>query len=92
MRMKSPAAAEGTSAVLGPFWTLVVLIGAAVWFLLLAVILGDLFRRDVRVAVKVCWTVVLVVFPYVGVIGYLMVQGPGLVQRRQTRKDRAGAP
>jgi hypothetical protein len=90
--MKRLAAAEGTPAVLGPFWALVVLVGAVVWCLLLIVILGDLFRRDVRVAVKVCWTVVLVVFPYVGVIGYLVVQGPGLVQRRQTRKDRAEAP
>jgi hypothetical protein len=92
VRVKRLAAAEGAPAVLSPFWTLVVLVGAVVWCLLLVVILADLFRRDVRVSVKVCWTVVLIVFPYVGVISYLMVQGPGLVQRRRTRKDRAEAP
>jgi hypothetical protein len=90
VRIKMPAAGGGAPAVLGPFWTPVAAVGAAVWCLLLVVIFGDLYRRDLRVAGKVGWTVVLVLFPYIGVVGYLAVHWPGLARRRQMRKDRGG--
>ena len=62
-----------------------------VWFWLLVVIYGDLFRRDdVSGWGKACWVIGLVVFPYLGILAYLITQGREMANRsaRQTRQAR----
>ena len=64
-----------------------------VWFWLLIVIFGDLVRRhDISGWGKAVWLIGLVVFPVVGILGYLITQGTGMAERnaqqaQQTRDE-----
>lgn len=69
--------------LLNLFWTMLILFCFAVWFWLLILIFGDLFRRDMSGWAKAAWTVFLIVLPYLGVLAYLVSQGGGMVERRQ---------
>ena len=69
--------------LLNLFWTMLMLFCFAVWFWLLILIFGDLFRRDMSGWAKAAWTVFLIVLPYLGVLAYLVSQGRGMVERRQ---------
>jgi hypothetical protein len=60
------------------------------WFWLLIMVFGDLFRRrDVSGLGKVLWVIVLIVFPYIGVFVYLISQGRGMAERRSQRAEQA---
>ena len=53
-----------------------------VWFWLLVVIYGDLFRRhDISGWGKALWVIVLILLPYIGVLVYLISQGRGMTER-----------
>ena len=54
-----------------------------IWFWLLITVFGDLFRRhDISGWSKAIWVIVLIVFPYIAVLVYLIAQGRGMAQRR----------
>jgi hypothetical protein len=63
------------------------------WFWLFIIVSGDLFRRhDVSGFGKVCWVILLIILPYIGIFAYLLTQGRGLAERneeraKQTRDD-----
>jgi hypothetical protein len=53
-----------------------------VWFWLLVVIYGDLFRRhDISGWVKALWVLALVLTSYLGIFIYLVTQGRGMAER-----------
>ena len=53
-----------------------------VWFWLLVVIYGDLFRRhDMSGWVKALWVLALVLTSYFGIFIYLITQGRGMAER-----------
>ena len=53
-----------------------------VWFWLLIVVFGDLFRRhDISGWGKALWVIGLIVFPYIGVFAYLITQSIGMTER-----------
>ena len=53
-----------------------------VWFWLLITVAADLFRRhDITGWVKALWVIAWVVFPYLGVLAYLIFQGRGMAER-----------
>ena len=64
-----------------------------VWFWLLIVTFGDLFRRhDISGWGKALWVIGLVLFSYLGVLVYLITQGRGMAERnaqqaQQTRDE-----
>ena len=64
-----------------------------VWFWLLIVIYGDLFRRhDISGWGKALWVIALVLFSYLGIFAYLITQGRGMAERnvqqaQQARED-----
>jgi hypothetical protein len=64
-----------------------------VLFWLLIVVASDLFRRhDVSGWIKAIWVIGLVVFPYLGVLAYMITQGRGMAERstqqaQQTREE-----
>src|SRR5215475_6265660 len=64
-----------------------------VWFWLLIVVFGDLFRRrDISGWTKAIWVIALLIFPYLGVFVYLVTQGTGMADRtrqqvQQTREE-----
>jgi hypothetical protein len=56
------------------------------WFWLLIIVAGDLFRRrDVSGWGKVIWVIFLIVLPYIGIFAYLLTQGGGMAERNETR-------
>ena len=63
------------------------------WFWLFIIIVSDLFRRhDVSGFGKVCWVILLIILPYIGIFAYLLTQGRGMAERnearaRQTQED-----
>jgi hypothetical protein len=61
-----------------------------VWFWLLLVVLSDLFRRqDISGWMKALLVVALIVFPLVGVLGYLIIEGDGMAERGSQRAQQA---
>jgi Short C-terminal domain len=64
-----------------------------VWFWLLVIIFGDLFRRhDISGWAKALWVLAVVLASYFGVFAYLITQGRGMAERntqqaQQTRDE-----
>jgi Phospholipase_D-nuclease N-terminal len=60
------------------------------WFWLLITVLGDLFRRhDTSGVVKGIWVIVLILFPYIAVLIYLITQSRGMAERSSQRAQQA---
>jgi hypothetical protein len=61
-----------------------------VWFWLLVVIYGDLFRRhDISGWGKALWVLALVLTSYFGILAYLITQGRGMAERNAQQAHRA---
>jgi Phospholipase_D-nuclease N-terminal len=61
-----------------------------VWFWLLIVIYGDLFRRhDISGWGKAAWVLALVVTSYLGIFVYLITQGRGMAERNAEQAQQA---
>ncbi|MGA7789528.1 MAG: SHOCT domain-containing protein [Xanthobacteraceae bacterium] len=61
-----------------------------VWFWLLIVIYGDLFRRhDIPGWGKALWVLALVVTSYLGIFAYLITQGRGMAERNTQQAQQA---
>ena len=53
-----------------------------VWFWLLVVVIGDLFRRhDVSGWAKAIWVIALIIFPYLAIFAYMITQSTGMAER-----------
>jgi hypothetical protein len=61
-----------------------------VWFWLFIVVITDLFRRnDISGWAKAIWVVGLIIFPFVGVLGYLITQSSGMAERNKEQAQQA---
>jgi len=61
-----------------------------VWFWLLVIIFGDLFRRhDISGWVKAIWVLALILTSYLGVFAYLITQGRGMAERNAQQAQQA---
>jgi hypothetical protein len=61
-----------------------------VWFWLLITVAADLFRRhDISGWIKAAWVIAWIVFPYLGVLLYLIFQGKGMAERNVAQAQRA---
>ena len=61
-----------------------------VWFWLLVIIYGDLFRRhDISGWGKALWVLALVLTSYFGIIAYLVSQGRGMAERNAQQAQHA---
>ena len=61
-----------------------------VWFWLLIVIYGDLFRRhDISGWGKALWVLALVLTSYFGILIYLITQGRGMAERNAQQAQQA---
>jgi hypothetical protein len=57
-----------------------------IWFWLAISVFSDLFRRnDISGWGKALWVIGVILFPYVGVLAYLIFQGEGMRERRFER-------
>ena len=61
-----------------------------VWFWLLVIIYGDLFRRhDISGWAKALWVLLLVITSYLGIFVYLITQGRGMAERNAQQAEQA---
>jgi Short C-terminal domain len=61
-----------------------------VWFWLLVIIYGDLFRRhDISGWGKALWVIGLVLTSYLGIFAYLITQGRGMAERSAQQQQQA---
>jgi len=75
---------------LSVMWTLLVIFGWVIWFWLLIVIFGDLFRRhDISGWAKAAWTIFVIVLPFIGVLIYMITQSKGMAERQTSQAQAA---
>ena len=75
---------------LSVMWTLLVIFGWVIWFWLLIVIFGDVFRRhDISGWSKALWSIFVIVAPFLGVLIYLGVNGKGMAERNEKAQKTA---
>ena len=61
-----------------------------VWFWLLIIVFGDLFRRhDISGWGKALWVIGLILFPYIGVLAYMITQADGMAERAAQQGQQA---
>jgi hypothetical protein len=61
-----------------------------VWFWLLITVAADLFRRhDISGWIKALWVIAWIVFPYLGVLAYLIFQGRSMAERNVQQVQQA---
>jgi hypothetical protein len=64
--------------------------GFVVWFWLLVVIYGDLFRRhDIAGWGKALWVLALVLTSYLGIFAYIFTQAKGMAERNAQQAQQA---
>jgi hypothetical protein len=64
--------------------------GFVVWFWLLVIIYGDLFRRhDIAGWGKALWVLALVLTSYLGIFAYIFTQGKGMAERNAQQAQQA---
>jgi hypothetical protein len=69
---------------------MIAVFGFVVWFWLLVVIYGDLFRRhDISGWGKALWVLALVLTSYIGIIAYLVTQARGMAERNAQQAQQA---
>jgi len=73
-------------------WTMLVIFGFVLWFWLLFVVFGDVFRRDdISGWGKTAWLLFMIVLPFIGVFAYLIAQGRAMGERRSDEAAAARA-
>ena len=60
------------------------------WFWLLIIVIGDLFRRhDISGWIKAIWVIALIVLPYLGIFAYMITQSRGMAERSGQQAQQA---
>ena len=71
---------------------MLIFFGWVIWFWLLIVVFGDLFRdHELSGGVKVLWIIFVIVLPYLGVFVYLIARGHGMQARQLAQQQAAKA-
>jgi hypothetical protein len=61
-----------------------------IWFWLAISVFSDLFRRgDISGWGKALWVIGVILFPYIGVLAYMISQGKGMAERSVARVQQA---
>ena len=63
-------------------WDVLVIFAFVIWFWLLIVVFGDIFRRrDISGWGRAGWTILVIIAPYLGVFIYLIAEHDGMAER-----------
>jgi hypothetical protein len=63
-------------------WDVLVIFAFVIWFWLLIVVFGDIFRRrDISGWGKAGWIILVIILPYFGVFIYLIAEHDGMAER-----------
>ncbi|HKI24215.1 MAG TPA: SHOCT domain-containing protein [Gaiellaceae bacterium] len=67
-------------------WTMLIFFLWVMWFWLLIVIIGDVFRRrDIGGGKKTIWLIFILFVPFIGVLAYVLVNSHGMAERNMER-------
>ena len=67
-------------------WTLLIFFLWVMWFWLLIVIIGDVFRRrDIGGGKKTIWLIFILFVPFIGVLAYVLSNSDGMAERNMER-------
>jgi hypothetical protein len=73
-------------------WSMIIFFAWVVWIWMMILILGDVFRRrDTSGWAKAAWVVFMIVFPFLGVLVYLIVNHDGMAERSAESANRQKA-
>jgi len=73
-------------------WSMFVFFAWILFFWLLFIVFGDLFRRnDIGGWGKAGWTVFVIVLPFIGILVYFITQGKAMGERRVSEAQQARA-
>ena len=73
-------------------WSMFVFFTWVLFFWLLFVVFGDLFRRhDIGGWAKAGWTIFVIVLPFLGILIYLIAEGKGMGERSAKQAQEAQA-
>jgi Short C-terminal domain/Phospholipase_D-nuclease N-terminal len=71
------------------FWTMLEIFAFVIWFWLLIIIFGDIFRsHDLGGWSKALWTIFVIILPLIGILTYLIVRGGGMHERAAQQAQR----
>ena len=74
------------------FWTMLIFFAWVIWFWMLIVIFGDIFRRhDISGWAKSGWSIFVIFLPLLGVLVYLGANGKGMAERNVQQAQAAQA-
>ena len=63
-------------------WDVLVIFAFVIWFWLLIVVFGDIFRRrDISGWGKAGWIILVIILPYLGIFIYLIAEHSGMAER-----------
>ena len=69
-------------------WDVLVIFAFIIWFWLLIVVFGDIFRRrDISGWGKTAWIVLVILLPYFGVFIYLIAEHSGMADRNMQQQQ-----
>ena len=67
-------------------WTMLIFFLWVMWFWLLIVIIGDVFRRrDIGGGKKTIWLIFILFVPFIGVLAYVLANSDGMAERNIER-------
>jgi hypothetical protein len=67
-------------------WTMLIFFLWVMWFWLLIVIIGDVFRRrDIGGGKKTIWLIFILFVPFIGVLAYVLSNSDGMAERNMER-------
>ena len=70
-------------------WTMLIFFLWVMWFWLLIVIIGDVFRRrDIGGGKKTIWLIFILFVPFIGVLAYVLSNSDGMAERNLERAQR----
>ncbi|MFE7748880.1 SHOCT domain-containing protein [Streptomyces sp. NPDC057428] len=74
--------------VLGVFWTVLFLVAAVTWLILLLRVVGDIFRdHSLGGLGKTAWLLCVIFLPFLGVFLYLIARGDGMRDRMSAQDE-----
>jgi hypothetical protein len=67
-------------------WTILIIFAWVIWFWMLIIVIGDVFRRhDIGGLKKTIWLIFIIFLPFIGVFAYLIANSDGMAQRNAER-------
>ena len=71
-----------STPVLTAFWYMLIFFAFVIWIWLLITVFADIFRRhDTSGWVKAFWVIFIIIFPYLGVLIYIIAEHQGMADR-----------